>query len=175
MRTYLILALFLFGCNPNSKVIKTPKEFFDLTQFIEAYVSDSTTLQVTKKIVVDGTAETRKLNDYPIYEDVQAFASYDINRPALFDKYGVDSELNGDTAATSYRAVDPELKVQLLKVKTKGNSVISLEIKTQSHSFLEDVSLDIYFAPDHGYQLNRQSHRIFKAPKNQLVEVVFSQ
>ncbi|MBK8505509.1 MAG: hypothetical protein IPL46_26920 [Saprospiraceae bacterium] len=148
--------------------------YFDLSGFIKSTVKDSATYSVEKSITINGAIESKQIAQYAIWKDLKDFDTYDINRPALFDKYMVDTIQEGSIRHIIHTPINDQLKVRLLKISYDDDDgqISTIEIKASTKSFLEDVSLEIIWHPAHGYVINRHSNRLFKAdPSIQIVEV----
>jgi hypothetical protein len=146
--------------------------FFDLSGYIKNMISDSISQTVEKSITINGVIESKKIDQYAIWKDLRDFDTYDINRPALYDKYLVDTIQKGSIRQIVHTPKDDQLKVRLLKISFADGQVSEIQIKAATKSFLEDVSLEIVWRPNQGYVINRQSNRLFKAdPSVQVVEV----
>ena len=149
----------------------TPLPFFDLTGFIAATVRDSQTMDVKKSVLVDRLTETKSIDSYKIWQDIKQFDAYDINRPALFDKYHIDSIIQGNLKEISYHPTEEDLKVRLLRVQYDQNRVTKIVIKTVFNSFLEDVFLDIEWVPQDGYEIHRSSDKLLGSTTSQVISV----
>ena len=174
MMKWIFYFLVLLTCTSCSTEVLAPKasaEFFDLTKFLTDHYQDSQQISVTKSVVVGGSSEKQTIEDYPFYKDAISFEHYDINRAALFDKYAVDSTLGSDELTITHRALDPELKVQILQIKSYQDKVKEIFIQARAKSLLSDVDLDITFKPNVGYTLARRSKKIFQDTTVTLVEV----
>jgi hypothetical protein len=154
-------------------VQKDSLPFFDLAGYIKTTISDSISYNVEKSITINGSIESKQIERYAIWKDVKDFDTYDINRPALFDKYQVDTIQEGPIRHIVHLPIDEDLKVRLLKISLADDGqIIGIEINAATKSFLEDVALQITWQPGHGYVINRKSERLFKPePSLQVVEV----
>lgn len=169
-----IWILITVGCSNVSEAVRKDNiPFFDLSGYIKSIISDSISYAVEKSITINGAIESKKILDYAIWKDLDDFDTYDINRPALFDKYLVDTIQEGSIRQIIHTPKnDDQLKVRLLKISHVSGQISEIEIKAATKSFLEDVSLEIVWKPGKGYIINRQSKRLFKPdPSIQVVEV----
>ena len=156
----------------NDVTRKDKLPFFDLSGYIKTTINDSISYSVEKSITINGAIESKQIEHYAIWKDVRDFDTYDINRPALFDKYLVDTIEEGSFRHIIHTPTSDELKVRLLKISYDDGQISAIEIKAATKSFLEDVSLEIVWHPAEGYSINRQSYRLFKTdPSRQIVEV----
>jgi hypothetical protein len=171
--SYLLLFLLtLASCSQeNSSKPAATLPFFDLSGYISATVRDSQIMNVKKSVIVDQLTETKNIDHYKIWQDIKQFDAYDINRPALFDKYLIDTIIEGDSKEISYHPTAEDLKVRLLKVQYEHDQVTRISINTVFSSFLEDVTLDIEWAPEDGYMIHRSSDKLLGATTNQVINV----
>ena len=173
-KTGLIIFYFsvILACQPN--IDKSPNAqlpFYDLSGLVAQIVSDSQIVTVEKSITIDAEPEIKKIVDYPLWKDVKEFAYYDINRPALFDKYQGDTISENGTKALVYRPLEDHLKVRLLKVFLDGQEVKRVVINSMFNSFLEDVALNIDWMIGEGYQIDRSSDKLFGNTTTQIIKV----
>ena len=173
-RIVFILSLFAIACSSGTENLseqQTP--FFDLKGFIQEVTQDSAGISVYKSITVNGEKEEKELNDYAFWYDLQQFENYDINRPALFDKYDTDTIPSGNGSVIRHQAMDSTLHVQLMETFRSGDqSIESIHIDLRSESFLEDMTVDISWSvKDNSYQLRRVTKMIGSDPDTHVVNV----
>lgn len=139
--------------------------YFDLAGFIKQSTLDTSMTRVNKTIEIDGQEESKVLEDYALWKDIRSFDAYDINRPALSDKYTADTIHSSTMTTTTYQPVDTaaDLNVLLLRITKSQDTVSSIQIKTSTKSFLEHIVLDIDWRPEIGYSIHRSSKRIFSS------------
>ena len=168
----LSMLLMITACTAEIQPISTNHSFFNLAQFLSDYVADSVLVDVTKTTEINGLRETREIEHYPLFEDLSAFANYDIDRPALLDKYIVDSTWESSRLTVHYQSIDSSLKVRSMRItQIPADEVQQIEINAVSRSFLEDAAVSILIKPSSGYSLKRISHKIFQDPRQQVVDV----
>ena len=169
VRGFCLLSLFCsFSCtflDQNSSASNVAP-YFDLSGYINNYIKDSSTQAITKTIQIEGTTETKEIPSYPLWKDVHAFDAYDINRPALYDKYSIDTvQTNPGSFSVIYQPKDStsDLKVNLLQINYDQDQLQSIQIETSTKSFLEKVSLRINWTPSQGYTIDRITDKIFNS------------
>ncbi|MDH3651417.1 MAG: hypothetical protein OEQ53_17170 [Saprospiraceae bacterium] len=163
------------GCLSKSNNSQIPEQqFFDIATFVAQY-SDSKMHVVKKSISVDGRLESKTLDDYNIGNDIKGFENYSINKPALFDKYEVDSILgnSGELIKLVYTGLKEELRVQKMEVEIDESTKprrIFLQLKTDS--FLEDIDMEISWVVDSSYKIVKREKRIFGNEHVHVIEVI---
>ncbi len=166
-----LLSVLTAGCTTTERSEGQQLPYFDLSGYIREIIIDSLSYKVEKSITINGETETQKLDRYPLWKDIQNFDAFDINRPALFDKYNIDTTRLNDTLKISCIPRDNKLKVTQMKVAKVDDRVTAIQIQVATRSFLEEVQLDIDWKPSEGYVLHRQTEKIFGNPSSQLVQV----
>jgi len=167
-----LVLLTYFGCGVDggdNQANKLP--YFDLSGYIKEAIKDSLLITVDKSIQSDSSIEAKTISDYALWRDLEGFSSYDINRPALFDKYTVDTTILGTRKEITCTANDHALQVQSQKVVYENSEISAIEIKTTSNSFLGNIELEILWKPRSGYILHRKSDRIFGEESTQTITV----
>lgn len=167
---FILIAL-VTACSPAEQRENSQLPYFDLSGYIQEISTDSQRYQVEKSISINGIVETQKIDNYPLWKDIEDFDAYDINRPALFDKYRTDTTQTDNIREITYYPLDDQLKVTLLKVSYEENALTSIQIKTATKSFLDNVELTINWKPKKGYSLSRQSDKVLGKKSSQLVDV----
>ena len=172
-RVFAILTLMTIGCASSTEDLNQQDPFFDLKGFIQEVTQDSAGVSVYKAITVNGNKEEKELTDYALWYDLQQFVNYDINRPALFDKYSTDTIRLDQGSIIRHQAMDSTLSVQLLETfKNADESVDSIHIDILSRSFLEDMSVDISWdVKGNSYYLQRVTKMIGSDPDTHVVRV----
>ncbi len=156
---FCLLAL-MSGCQPvtglNDQPLHSP--FFDLDKFVHEMATDTALVMVKKFVEINGQMEERSIDAYPYYKDIQNFEHYDINRPALFDKYHVDTIDAADgKVVINHGATDEKLKVRHLSIRyTASGEVDSIGIHSHANSFLEEMHLYLHWLPAVGYEIVRK-------------------
>ena len=170
----LLAILLMFSCQSSApSAAQKDLRFFDLEGFVQDFVSDSVLVSVQKKVILNGEEESKELPHYPLYLDIEPIEHYDINRPALYDKYSIDTIVEGPQQVLQYKALDEELSVRKLRITMKSDSdtVQKVEIVTSTHSFLENVEMQLVWHIEDGYSLSRKSNKRLGEPTEQQVIV----
>lgn len=173
-RIVFILSLLAIACTSGTEEVTDQESpFFDLKGFIQEVTQDSAGISVYKSITVNKQKEEKELDDYAFWYDLQQFENYDINRPALFDKYSTDTISLDQGSIIRHQAIDSTLSVQLLETfKNVDESVDSIHIDILSKSFLEDMSVGISWdVKGNSYYLKRVTKMIGSDPNTHIVSV----
>ncbi len=169
-----LLAVQFISCTPEGLQNGNRKQYFDLTGFISDITADSQVIKVEKRVAIGDSDETKILENYELWKDELSFDNFDINRPALIDKYQVDTVTDNNTLTELYQALDPELRVQEMKVVHQGQTVTDIMVRAHSESFLEDLDIELHWSPGSGYVYRKLSDKIFSDLQEQKVSVVAS-
>ncbi len=158
-----IIGLLVLSCADRDITRESTRmQFFDIAQLIDSLPA-SRSLNVLKTIMVDGVQEEKLLAGYDFHRDIEGFENYTINKPALYDKYEVDSIMDdgGVLSTLVYTGLDEDLKVQKMEVTYDGSSPRSISLKLKTDSFLEDIEMDIQWNINTDYQVVKREKRIF--------------
>jgi hypothetical protein len=168
----IVIGMVSYSCQPVTVAEGGRTPFFDLADFIDKYIEDPQQFNVSKTVEIDGQVETIDFSDYDLYADIAGFENYDINRPALFDKYDVDTILAADQSYLFvHQAKEDNLKVQELTVKKEGSQIDSIGVTAVTNSFLEKMQLRLSWIPASGYEINVVSKKVFQDSLHQTVRV----
>ena len=153
---------------------RTSQSFFSLQSYARAFARDSLTVKVKKTVQVNGKKESKVIEAYPIFEDVLTLEHYDIDRPAMYDKYLVDTIRSGDQTTLVYTAQAPELRVRKLTVNLLGQEVEQIAIESKTESFSGDTQLSLHWKPVKELTLHRYGKKMLQDSIDQsvLIEVI---
>ncbi len=160
----------IVACVPG-EMTDAEKPFFDLSGFIAEVTADSQLVSVQKTVDIAGQSEMKMMEEYALWKDEQRFDNFDINRPALFDKYRVDTVQRGGLKIISYLALDPDLQVQSFQVDFVQDVVDQIIVISQSKSFLENMKSQLTWRPGRGYLYQKSSDKLFSDHENQFIQV----
>ncbi|NND07528.1 MAG: hypothetical protein HKN87_14215 [Saprospiraceae bacterium] len=170
----MILAVcILSGCLPDEQARDANKPFFDLAGYISQSIADSQYVTVSKTVVIGGVEEIQEITDYPYWKDLKRFEGFDINRPALFDKYTSDTLQELDHQVMKYEATEPKLHVQSLEIQTRADEVVKIQVHSKSESFLENLDIIFTWIPEEKYSYEKSSDKLFGDRQKQEVRVAF--
>ena len=167
----LCCGIWLIGCKPEIISTQEKETFFDMEKYVNRVISDSLSTTVIKTIQVNGKSEQKKLVDYPLWLDIKNFAQYNINKPALLDKYQVDSLQEGNELKVSYISLDEKHHVSELQIWYQEQHIDSIRVLTSLKSFIEESTLEIRWTPGKGYVIDKNVQGRFSKEKNQHISV----
>lgn len=162
LAAFILISSLLGSCSKGSKKTGnaglTP--YFNLQQYFKTESKKLNTSKpiLIKSILVDGKVQTRKIISTDWSDEFSFFINSDINKPAWFDKYKIDS------AATylKYTARDLNLKVRSINIemRTAGGvkKVTSVRIEIAVTNFLYQLNETLSYYPDSLYTIVRKQH-----------------
>ena len=154
-----ILAFFLFsisGCNLlDNKAADVKGQHFNMSQFINAQCTllSKQHMRLEKKVFLNGNSESQTLKVENWQKELSAFSQADIDKPAFYGKYEIDSTFrNQNLSFISYRALADKLKIRELDIAfdSLGNPV-NINVKTKSRNVLYASSQVLTFETQNGY------------------------
>jgi len=169
MKYYLISIVFLLamsGCGnddaPASKAV-----YFDLKAYLAGEISrlKSQNPEVEKTVMVNGSAETRKLRISDWNKELSAFSDADLNKAAWKGLFIVSKA--GDTEI--YQADEEKVPVKELRVTRTNNRVSAVRVLLRTRNSLYTSTDTLSYVPDSLYEvrksqeirlLNRKNYRI---------------
>ena len=161
------------SCLPDEMAREANKPFFDLAGFITQSIADSHYVVVNKTVAIGGVSETKRIEDYAFWEDLRRFESFDINRPALYDKYVVDTLHESDYEVFKHTAKDPKMPIQSMEIRRQNDDIIKIDVRSQSQSFLENLDIFFTWIPNESYSYQKWSDKLFSDKEEQKVMVTF--
>ncbi len=174
-RSGIFLAGLIFlgqtSCTSEDKSQRSSQSFFSLQSYARAFAKDSLTVKVRKTVQVNGSEESKEIEAYPIFEDVLTLEHYDIDRPAMYDKYLVDTIHSGDQTTLVYTAQTHELRVRKLTVSLLGEEVTKIDIESQTETFSGDTQLALQWEPVKKLTLHRHGKKMFQDSIDQSVYI----
>jgi Zn/Cd-binding protein ZinT len=154
--------------------IKNQDSFFDLKAF---FLSETSRLDlfdsIEKTVSINGKKETKKMGNNGISKNLSIFSDSDINRLAWKEKYTVDSITNnlGELRSLQYKAIDKNMKTQLLSVSFEDQNVDSIFILTQVIGFATNNKKEMTYIPKKGYRILSNQKTLLGATQEIFVEV----
>ncbi|MFT4760251.1 MAG: hypothetical protein ACI9XO_003027 [Paraglaciecola sp.] len=177
--SYCLFALMLIfqSCQlTTSKPLKEmEKPFFDLKSYFEQEKTRLAALSnFTKTTMVDGKEETKKIEKLNFDNELRIFTEADINKPAWFDKYAIDSVLQaGNLTKISYTATDKKRDIQNIVIDFSKQKVIKINIKKSAETALADTQFQLIYEPKIGYSIENTQQLTVGEDKKFLVTVQF--
>lgn len=161
------------SCLPDAMTREANRPFFDLTGFIKQSIADSHYVTVNKTVDIGGVSETKEIKDYAFWDDLKRFESFDINRPALYDKYVVDTLEENNYKVYRHTAKDPKMHVQSMEIRIEEDDIVKIDVRSQSQSFLENLDILFTWIPEETYSYQKWSDKLFSEREEQKVTVTF--
>jgi hypothetical protein len=168
---FIGLGLWMLSCEPEYISNRDTGTFFDLEDYVHQILADSIHATVIKTAQANHKPEQQKLENYPLWKDIEHFSQYNINKPALFDKYQVDTIIEGSLVHINYRSLSEKLHVQELDIWRQNESIDSIWIHSSLKSFIEESHLKIRWVPRKGYVIDKTVIGRFSKEKNQQISV----
>lgn len=136
--------------------------FFNLVDFVARQDSALRGEGLTKTVVVNGLRETKEVEGVDWADELATFAQSDIDRPALWDQYAVDSaEVSGGRLAVTYEALYEDLFTRRLRVVfDAGGEVRELRIDNAFESIVADTEQHLEWAPGRYRVYSRQAAQL---------------
>ncbi len=124
MRSLLYIVLLVcslaYSCSSGSEAVVID-QYYSLKAILQKVDETRLTLPAVKTVHSGSREERQEDQAYPLYLDIRAFEMFDINRPALYGKYSVDTlHPAPDEVTIIYLAQSADLKVKELRVTSKG-------------------------------------------------------
>lgn len=168
-----IVAFLVLSCSDEKVSEVRPLEFFSLAEYVDDYLAmEDSLLSVSKSITVDGIDETKKIDQYDLRRDVEGFRALNIDKPALWDKYSVDTITEGQNQVIYYTSLDETLLVQSMQIVLDvDGEPKTINIKKSTSTFLADVQTEYKWTPPEGYIIIRDEDRLFADPTHHEIEV----
>ena len=132
--------------------------FFSLTEFVATQDSVLAGRGLTKTVTVDGAAETRRAESVDWAEELAPFSQSDIDRPALWDRYRVDTTTRGGGRVVTYTALgDGEFTRRIAVERDGGGAVVRIEIDNGFESAVADTEQRLEWTPGRYRVYSRQA------------------
>lgn len=164
-----ILALsFLGACNlaPKKEQSKT-LQYFDLKGYIalEAKRLSQSNPEVDKSVMVNQSAEQKKVSiaDWP--KELSAFSDADINKSAWQGLFKVSENKDSKT----YTSNEEKVPVKSLRIQYKNGRLHGIEVLIRAENSLYNSNDTLLYFPDSLYQIRKTQHIKLLNEKNYLV------
>ena len=163
--------LCLVGCMDTAELTDADQldpDFFNLSGWVEQRAIELEGVPLTKTVVINGLEEMRTIEDVDWADELAPFAQSNIDRPALWDAYAVDtmSAAEGQVTVT-YRAIDSSLFTKRVQVLYADgvlplDSAFSIEVRNSFDSFVADTEQRLSIRPGHYTVVSRQAARLLE-------------
>lgn len=141
------------ACRPDVQRAKGRLVYFDIKGFFTADAArlNQKHVTVTKTVIHNGDAQTKKINNVNWVNEFNLFINADINNPAWSNSYTIQHA----KGLIVYKAKTPDLKTRSIIIKKEGDKVKWLIIYNHATNMLyENVEKLTYF-PDSVYQISK--------------------
>lgn len=134
------------ACRPDVKETKGQLAYFDIKGFFTADAAklNHTHAAITKTIMHNGIAQTRKIVITDWLREFDLFLNSDINKPAWNQSYSIQK----DKDMLIYKAIVPDLKTRSVVVKLAGNKVQWIMINNYTKNMLYENAEKLTYFPD---------------------------
>lgn len=123
--------------------------FFDLANFVKTESDELKGIEIKKTVEVNGTSQTLTIANVDWNEELAPFAQSNLNRPALWDKYQVDSTERGERKTITYNALDSTLFTRKLVVEKVNNQPVEIYVHNRFSSLIAKTSQVLEWGPKH--------------------------
>lgn len=152
--------------------------YFDLAEYAEEEVArlNEEAYQFRKTISINGETETVELETLDLITELNFLSKNNINRPALTDRYQVDSIMNtkGDLQRIVHEATDEDLALQYLAIDfDEAQEVSQIEMRTGSNSRLLTAVSEAIYKPNEGYRLTNKQKILMFGKQDMVIEVTY--
>jgi len=154
-RTSYLSAFFLLSCTSQQKDTATGQNrFFDLTGYFQSQGEAFARKQaaIRKTIIKNGRSETKTLQIGDWEKEFSLFSNSDINKPAWVSSY--ETSRQGDTLM--YRAIDPDMRTQLIQISGSEDSIGMIYIRNQEENALYKSEEELFYYPDSLYRIHKK-------------------
>lgn len=134
----------------------TREPYFDLAGFMQGQIDSlaAADARVRKAVVLNEGREEKTVEIEDFGQELAVFVNSDINRPAWFDKYRVDSTYeNGSLSRLHYQAQDSTLRTRELIIDWQGGQVATIHVKNFSQTVLSQTQQFLSYEPGKQYHI----------------------
>jgi hypothetical protein len=169
----------LFSCSQKGEVNNQPSSsFFSMIDFMEEEKKwmVNNKISLTKILSLNGETDTLYMEQPNFASELDVFIKSDINRPALSDKYSLDSIFSSDKLyKITYKAKDEKMTTRKLSVQVDNqNKVVFIDIRLFNGSPITKNVQHLIYRPNYGYIIKNEQY--FMGNKDEImVEGFFKQ
>ncbi len=177
MRLLVIVSIILvqFSCaqQQTDKTLEAP--FFDLKGYFSQEQERLSLLRgFEKKVELNGQIEEGRFDTLDWEIELKAFSDANINLPAWYDKYAIDSVFsNNELYTLHYHAIDSSLRIQAIQIEFEQKAPSKIQIERKSNSPLAQTFKSLVYEPDRGYSILNIQHLRMSEEKKVSVQVRF--
>ena len=129
-----------------------------------------------KITIVNGQREEKVVDSIDFKKELEVFSKADINRPAWYDQYGIDSTFNekGVLTQLKYEALDEGLNTRQIIIDYDTNAqVASIAIHNKSETAISATAQHLLFEAGKGYSIESMQEVPIAGEQSFKVEVKF--
>ena len=171
---WLLLTQCVPDAGPPEDVPQSP--FYDLQAFFEGEVKRLQAQQpsVEKTVSFDEATEVDRLDSMNYRQELKVFLDADINRPAWWDRYAIDSSRqDGALRSIRYQAKAEDLKIRSILLTFSRDSLRSVDIDLEAESAATGFRQELHYSPAKGFRIFTRQDVILSQPREMRVEVSF--
>ena len=172
----LLLVLIAFSACTQEKKEKPALHFFAIRSYFEKQITDLTNQHTSlqKRITKDGTSE-EKIQAQPDWKkELRPFTDCDINRPAWFKGYRIDTLQTISETHLLYTALEEKLAVRKMDIALLQDSVQSITIMLEKKNAYFNSSQSLMYIPGKSYRINGSQKVIMADPINYEINAVIN-
>lgn len=159
-----VILLVISGCNPAESNQKNDLSYFDLKGYFEKEslrLSKSNPV-FTKTVVVNKSAESKKIHIADWAKELSIFSEADINRSAWKGLFRTVQSADQKV----YTSNNEKVPVKELLITTKNGKVSGIRILMKTTNMLYSSSDTLSYYPDSLYQINKKQEIRLLSEKN---------
>lgn len=155
----------------------TRRGFFDLGDYFKTEIQrlQSEVDTVSKTAILQGKSEEKKVVISDWQSELAFFSQSDINKPAWWEKYTVDSMRNdaGQLVELRYETSDPQLRTHKLDIKFEQGAVHSILIVNHIENGVYHTEEFLEYIPQRGYTVAKGQSVVLHEKGEYEVKVLF--
>lgn len=160
IKNCLLFSALCFAACTDSGIKGEPGPYFDTRAFFAAEIqklSENTRLLKQVKFQSDSSTDTIDAPDWE--NEFSLFRLLDLDNPANYKHYQVDSVFSGDTLKIQYTALDTrrgETWVEISTLQKGSGEVLAINVETFKTNVLYKHDFKLNYRPGSGYTLHGQ-------------------
>ncbi|WEK20321.1 MAG: hypothetical protein P0Y49_04100 [Candidatus Pedobacter colombiensis] len=158
------IVLIFYSCNPAAKNQNDTLNYFDIKGYFEkeALRLNKNNPLLTKTVVVNGAAETRKIHIPDWKKELSIFSDAEINRSAWKGLFGTTKNNEQEL----YTSDNEKVPVKEVLITKRNGRVYGIRILVKNTNMLYNSADTLSYYPDSLYQINKKQHIKLMAAKN---------
>jgi len=178
----ILILLFMFGSLISCGNVATTGDpssidpgFFNLVDFVELEKERLANTTIIKTVTVRGISETKTLSDVDWTLELAPFAQSNIDRPAFWDAYSVDTTVSTDGQMVhTYHTLDSSNFTKTIELtwadrNSPIDSIDCITIDNGFNSFLADTRQRLVWCKDH-YSISSTQDALLSEKRELMIE-----